>query len=90
MLQKVAHNKEERDGSMDLLAYGMKNRDSKSGFRRAAAWGALQAAKLQANLYERRIEKKGIPVPDSREDTEQMLRSIRLAAARKEGEAAAE
>lgn len=61
---------------MDLLNYGMKNQNSSSVVKRTVAKGALQAAKLQADLYEQYIEHKQIAVPEDPKGAEDMLHRI--------------
>lgn len=60
---------------MDLLEFGMKNMDSESPVKKAAAKGALEVAKLHADLYEQYLEKK-LPIPENEEETKQMLKEI--------------
>ncbi len=67
----------EKKRNMDLLEFGLENQDSKSPLKKAAAKGALAAVRAQADLYEKYIERKNIPVPDDLEENEKMLEKIR-------------
>lgn len=67
---------------MDLLEYGMNNRNSASAVKRAAAKSALKMAMFQADLYEQHLNRKQIAVPEDPAETEAMLRRIREAVAR--------
>ena len=49
---------------MDLLEFGMKNRESGSGLLRAAARGILEIEKKRADLYEAYLDKKNISCSD--------------------------
>lgn len=60
---------------MDLLEYGMKYENSSNGARRVAARGALAALRLQADLYEKYLEKK-IPLSPEFGDDQEMLARI--------------
>lgn len=61
---------------MDLLDFGMKNQNSKSPVKKAAAKGALQIARLQADMYEHYLEKEEIPLPEDPDAAEAMLKRI--------------
>ena len=60
---------------MDLLKFGLDNKDSNSVVKRKLAEAALEMVKKQADLYEKYLEKEDISIPD--EDTEELLRKIR-------------
>ncbi len=62
---------------MDLIEFGLENQDSKSPLKRAAAKSALAAAKAQADLYDKYIERKNIPLPEDPDETAEMLKRIR-------------
>lgn len=61
---------------MDLLEFGMENKDSKSKIKRVLAKGALEAAKKQADLYEAYIERQEIEFPDDSQENAALLHSI--------------
>lgn len=61
---------------MDLLQFGMKNQNSSSVVKRKAAEGALQLVKWQADRYEQWLEKQEITIPETQDDTENMLQQI--------------
>lgn len=60
---------------MDLLKFGLDNRESKSVVKRKMAEAALEIVKKQADLYEKQLEKEEISFPD--EDAEELFRKIR-------------
>ena len=60
---------------MDLLEYGMKNENSSNRVTRAVARGTLAALRLQADLYEKYLEKK-IPLSPEFGDDQEMLERI--------------
>lgn len=49
---------------MDLLEFGMKNRENGSRLLRTAARGILEIEKKRADLYEAYLDKKNISCPD--------------------------
>lgn len=61
---------------MDLLDFGMKNRESKSWIRRSAAEVILGAAKLRADMYEWYLKKKEIHLLENPLRDKQMLQRI--------------
>lgn len=61
---------------MDLLDFGMKNRDSKSKTRRIAAEAALAAERAKADIYEKYLEQKRLDLPDNPLRDEWMLQRI--------------
>lgn len=62
---------------MDLLDYGMRNQKSESAVKRLLAQGALAAARKQADLYEARLMKKSMTIPENPEEDAAMLERIR-------------
>lgn len=49
---------------MNLLEFGMRNRESESGLLRAVAGGILEIEKKRADLYEAYLDRKNISCPD--------------------------
>lgn len=60
---------------MNLLEFGMKNRDSSSWVKRGLARAALETEKRRADQIERRMKKKHLDIPGG--DDEKMLEEIR-------------
>lgn len=61
---------------MDLLEFGMKNKESGSAVKKTLARGALAAAKKKADLYEAYLEKHEIDIPQDTEEEERLLKQI--------------
>ena len=74
-MQKKSGKAEVKGERMDLLEFGLRNRESDSAVKRKLAEAALEIVKKQADLYEKRLEKEEISFPD--EDTEVLMNRIR-------------
>lgn len=61
---------------MDLLEYGINNKDSESVIKRTIARQVLAWEKKRADFYEARLEKEEIHIPDTPEETEELFRKI--------------
>ena len=61
---------------MDFLNYGMKHRNSTSKLRRVVANFLLKIEIWKADLYEARLNKKHIVIPEDPGETESLLQAI--------------